>query len=163
NLAYLLGRISTGNEALKDRAVASLEPWLNPKQVRVLNLQVVPALGFIATDGAADLLKKKLAEFERDFATNKQSAEICHKVVSTPLPARHVVAIEPRRVKDTPAPPLLLAQDRTLHRLRSTKDLAQSLCHAFDAGATGRLEVSTHEGAVAEIRLQEGHVRSASV
>jgi hypothetical protein len=82
NLAYLLGRITTGKDSLKHRAVQSLAPHLNAGGQRQLNLQVVGALGYIGTPEAVSLLVAKLDEFGKQFA-DREAAEVCHKIVST--------------------------------------------------------------------------------
>jgi hypothetical protein len=93
NLAYVLGRIVTGNDQLKHRAVRSLAPYLAPDGLRQVNLQVAAALGFIGSDEAIAVLVGKLEEFGKRFS-EPEVAEIAHKIVSTLLGATNDRGIE---------------------------------------------------------------------
>jgi hypothetical protein len=253
NLAYLLGRIVTGNEPLKHRAVTGLAPHLVVGGVRQLNLQVVGSLGFIGTSEAVNVLVQKLDEFSKHFA-DRDAAEVCHKIVSTlfgigteraveaagnfclarnlvgqyreelaratlpaslretivsrvrqefrkiritrsllgntsavrslltavghagypevdalcrditsALPAQHQLASEAARLLATPPPKPPIAPDRLLHGLLAKTDLPQALCHALDAGTSGRIDVVTREGVACWIDLSHGRVIDAAV
>jgi hypothetical protein len=251
NLAYLLSRIVTGNEVLKRRAVEGLAPHLDISSPRQLSLQVVAALGVIATPEAVGVLAAKLDEFGKRFA-ERDSAEICHKIVSTlfgigtdrsleaagefclarnlvgqyreefaratlpeslrrnivgrirqevrkmrftgsllgktstarmlltalghsgypevdelcrelvaAYPAKHELASESARILAVPPPTPPIAPDRLLHSYLSKMDLPQALCHAYDAGTSGRIDVRTRDGAVCSIDLCQGRVIGA--
>jgi hypothetical protein len=254
NLAYLLGRVTTDNLALRARAVTAMAPHLKPTGMRQVNLQVIQALGFIGSEEAVDVLASKLAEFEPNFDRTKDVNEACHKIVSTiigldpergvaaafefcsrhnllvqyrdmfaratlpaalradvvarvrkevkkikrsfsllgnleearallgavgrpgfpevdellaeipkTLGANHELAVESSRLRSAGGPPPLLAADRTLHRLLAGRDLPQALCHAYDAGISGRIEAVTREGIDCFVEMQRGQVTVAGV
>jgi hypothetical protein len=87
---------------------------------------------------------------------------VCHEMTAA-FPARHQLAAESARILATPAPPPLIASDRLLHAHLAKGDLPQALCHAYDAGSCGRIEVTTREGVECWIDVALGQVVSAGV
>jgi len=82
NLAYLLGRIVTQDEALRTRAVDLLSGHLAHGNARQLNQQVVQAISFIGNEAANRNLMAKLAEFGPLFEKDRDAADVCHKLVT---------------------------------------------------------------------------------
>jgi hypothetical protein len=87
---------------------------------------------------------------------------LCAEIVAK-FPARSELAAAARRIQQIPPPPPLLANDRTLHRLLTSRDLLQIFCHVHEVGASGRLDVETRDGATGAIEYADGDVCSAIV
>jgi hypothetical protein len=87
---------------------------------------------------------------------------LCRDIVGT-MPAKNELVAESNKILSTPPPPGLLAPDRLLHRLLSTRDLPQMFCHAYDAGTSGRIEAKTREGVACFVDLRAGSVLDAAV
>jgi hypothetical protein len=82
NIAYILGRIVTGNEPLRRQAVTGLAPYLSLTAARQLNLQVVSALAFIGTEQAESILVSKLPQFGA-HPKDHDHAEVAQRIAST--------------------------------------------------------------------------------
>lgn len=82
NLAYLLGRIVSPDEASRTRAVELLGGHLYPGNARQLNQQVVQAIAFIGNDASSRVLLQKLTEFGPLFDKDRDSTDACHKVLT---------------------------------------------------------------------------------
>ncbi len=93
NLAYLIGRIVTDQEDLKNQAVDGLAPHLHPKGTRQVNQQVVQALGHIANERAVTTLIVKLQEFQTEFR-DRVPTEMAHKLVAAMIASEHEKAVE---------------------------------------------------------------------
>ena len=82
NLAYLLGRIVTPDEALRTRAVELMAGHLYPGSARQLNQQVVQAIAFIGNEASNRVLMAKMTEFGPLFDKDRDSTDACHKLLT---------------------------------------------------------------------------------
>ncbi len=82
NLAYLLGRIATDDTPLRTRAGELLANYLYPGNQRQLNQQVVQAYTFFGDEHATRTLIAKLGEFGPLFGKDRESTDVCHKVLT---------------------------------------------------------------------------------
>ena len=87
---------------------------------------------------------------------------LCDEVAAA-FPPTHDLGMAIARLREAPAPPPALSYDRALHALLEDRNLPEALSLAFEAGTSGRLEISTRAGIAGEVNLRKGEVWHASV
>ncbi|MBK7994007.1 MAG: DUF4388 domain-containing protein [Blastocatellia bacterium] len=94
NLAYILGRITTDNDTVKNQAVELLCSYWQPKAQRQLINQIITTLGSIGTDLACERLIERLKIIEPQIEKDKQSAEYYQKIIPALLSIESERSIE---------------------------------------------------------------------
>lgn len=91
NLAYLLGRMTTPDEDLRQRAVRGLDRFLSFDQPKQVAREVVSALAAIGGELASQALASKLESFAPEADRRREAHELCHRI------APSLIALETER------------------------------------------------------------------